>query len=41
MKQRRHPNGMRAWLAGKIQKQVCRAPSLMRVTRKLQPHNKT
>jgi hypothetical protein len=41
MKQRRYPNIVRAWLAGKIQKQVWRARSLMRVSRKLQPHNKT
>lgn len=41
MRKRRHPNVIRAWLAGKIQKQVWRARNLMGVPRKLQPHNKT
>jgi hypothetical protein len=41
MKKGRHPNVIRAWLAGKIQKQARWALSLMAVPRKLQPHNKT
>jgi hypothetical protein len=41
MRKRLHPNVIRAWQAGKIQKQVWRARNLMGVPRKLQPHNKT
>jgi hypothetical protein len=41
MEKGRHVKVIRAWLAGKIQKQVWRARSLMAVPRKLQPHNKT
>ena len=41
MKRGRHPNVIRAWPAGKIQKQVVRALGLIAVSRKLQPHNKT
>ncbi len=41
MDKSRHPNVIRTWLVGKIQKQVLRARSLVSAPRKLQPHNKT
>jgi len=37
----RHPNVIRAWLAGKAQNQVVKNRNLRKTPRKSQPHNKT
>jgi hypothetical protein len=41
MEKGRHPNVIRTWLAGKIQKQVLRAHNPTALPRKAQQHNKT
>jgi len=41
MDRQRHPNVIRAWLAGKAQNQVVRLRNLRKIPRKSQPHNKT
>jgi hypothetical protein len=37
----RHPNVIRAWLAGKAQTRVVKDRNLKAAPRKSQPHNKT